>query len=242
MTTPSPKNCYTIAYTEIVSLSHPIDPNIPIWPGDPPVEFEAIADLQQDGYYLRKFSIGEHSATHINAPNSFFPEGLSIDRYPPTALVFPATVIDISDRCLTNPDYAFSLDDVRNWEKQYEPIAPNNLIFVYTGWQAKWNDSQAFFNQDSWGNMHFPGLSDEGVKFLLEERGIAGVGIDTHGVDRGLDRDFTVNKRLLSQAKIVLENLTNLDRLPSTGTTVTIGVLGLRGGSGSPVSVLAFIP
>jgi kynurenine formamidase len=40
----------------------------------------------------------------------------------------------------------------------------------------------------------------------------------------------------------VLENLTNLDQLPPLGTTLAIAPLRLRGGSGSPVGVLAFVP
>lgn len=61
----------TITYSGVLHLSHAIAPNIPQWPGDPPVEFETVASLEKDGYYLRRFSLGEHSTTHINAPNSF---------------------------------------------------------------------------------------------------------------------------------------------------------------------------
>jgi kynurenine formamidase len=43
----------------------------------------------------------------------------------------------------------------------------------------------------------------------------------------------------LSIGKQVLENLTNLDQLPPKDITLMIGILRLRGGSGSPASVLA---
>ncbi|MEP0858635.1 hypothetical protein [Trichocoleus sp. DQ-U1] len=68
------------------------------------------------------------------------------------------------------------------------------------------------------------------------------MGIDTHGVDPGQDETFSTNRLVLKKAGIVLENLTNLDRLSPTGTTLVIGILRLRGGSGTPVSVLAFVP
>ena len=61
----------TIAYSRVVDLSHIVSPKIPLWPGDPHVVFTVVATMAKDGYYLRKFSIGEHSATHMNAPNSF---------------------------------------------------------------------------------------------------------------------------------------------------------------------------
>ena len=72
--------------------------------------------------------------------------------------------------------------------------------------------------------------------------GLSGVGIDTHGVDPGQDESYATNTQVLAQQGIVLENLTNLDDLPATGTTLVIGVLKLENGSGSPVSVLAFVP
>jgi kynurenine formamidase len=47
---------------------------------------------------------------------------------------------------------------------------------------------------------------------------------------------------MLDQPRIVLENLTKLELLPPTGTTLVIGLLRLAGGSGSPASVLALVP
>ena len=225
----------TISYTQVIDLSHIIDPNIPRWPGDPPVEFESVAELNQDGYYLRRFSMGEHSGTHINAPNSFYPDGPGIDRYPARALVVPAVAIDICDRAAANPDYALTKDDILSWEAKHDRIPVGCLVLLYTGWQSKWGDARAFLQQ-------FPGFSTEATRFMLAERGIAGVGIDTHGVDPEVDSTFSINKLVLREQKIVLENLTNLDRLPPTGATLVIGILRLRGGSGSPVSVLALIP
>ncbi|MGE5660251.1 MAG: cyclase family protein [Actinomycetota bacterium] len=232
----------SITYSEIVDLSHVIESNIPIWPGDPPVEFEEIAEIKTDGYYLRKFSMGEHSGTHFNAPNSFDSTLTSIDCYSPQSLVVPAVVLDLRDRVAVNADYALRIADIEAWENQYGMIPPGCLVILFTGWQANWENSQAFFNADDLGQLHFPGCGAAAIQFLLEERQIAGLGIDTHGVEPGIDSSFCVNKLVLSKSGIILENLANLDRLPATGATLVIGILRLKGGSGSPVSVLAFIP
>ncbi len=234
-------NLKTIAYSKILDLTHSIHPNIPIWPGDPPVEFETVSQIKTSGYFLRKFSMGEHSGTHMNAPNSFYSEGTSIDSYPPQSLVVPAIAIDICDKSLVNPDYTLTIDDVLNWEQQHGFIEPGNLIILYTGWQEKWDDEGAFFNRDNRGICHFPGFGTATTQFLLEERLIAGVGTDTHGVDPGQDESFDVNKLVLKEQRIVLENLANLDQLPTVDITLVIGILRLSGGSGSPVSVLAFV-
>ena len=82
----------TISYTRVVSLSWEINPEIPLWPGDPQVELEAVASLEAEGYNLRRFAMGEHSGTHINAPRSFFEDGPSIDAYPADSLVSPSSV------------------------------------------------------------------------------------------------------------------------------------------------------
>jgi kynurenine formamidase len=71
----------TISFNSIIHLSHIITSDIPLWTGDPAVEFEINAWRDRDGYYLRRFAIGEHSATHINAPKSFHTDGVGIDRY-----------------------------------------------------------------------------------------------------------------------------------------------------------------
>lgn len=234
-------NLRTIAYRQIIDLTHPIHPNIPIWPGDPATEFETVSQIEKDGYFLRKFSMGEHSGTHINAPNSFYAAGASIDSYAPQSLVSAAIAIDIRDQSLANPDYSLTIDDILNWERQHKLIEPGNLVLLYTGWQAKWDDEQAFFNRDDRGICHFPGFGKAATRFLLEERSIAGIGTDTHGVDPGRDESFAVNKLILEKQLIVLENLANLDLLPAADFTLAIGIMRLLGGSGSPVSVLAFV-
>ncbi len=235
-------NLKTIAYRKIVDLTHSIHPNIPIWPGDPATEFATVSQIEPEGYFLRKFSMGEHSGTHMNAPNSFYSGGASIDSYLPQSLVMPAIAIDIRDKSLVNPDYSLTIDDVLNWEHQHQFIEPGNMIILYTGWQEKWDNEGDFFNRDDRGICHFPGFSKSVTEFLLKERLIAGVGTDTHGVEPGQDESFDVNKLVLKEQRVVLENLANLDRLPAANITLVIGMLRLLGGSGSPVSVLAFVP
>lgn len=231
----------TISYRRIVDLSHPIHPQIPLWTGDPAVELETIADIHSHGYYLRRFSMGEHSGTHMNAPNSFFPNSAGIDRYPPESLVVNAVVIDARSHAAQNSDYCLTVDHVLEWEKQNGVVSAGSTVILYTGWQAKWHEPTEFLNQDQQGIYHFPGFGGEVTQFLLEERAIAGVGIDTHGVDPGFDSAFTTNRLVLANQGIVLENLTNLDQLPAKGITLVIGILRLVGGSGSPVSVIALV-
>ncbi len=239
--------------SRIVSLSHPVHPAIPRWPGDPIPEFELVATLERDGFFLRRFSLGEHSGTHINTPAGFYADGAGIDEFSPSDLVLPAIVIDVRERAAANPDYLLGVDALLEWEREHGPIPPRCLALLYTGWQEKWPDPQSYLGisprRDSAsigdagaGDMHFPGFGAMALGVLLTQRGAAGIGIDTHGVDGGLDTEFSINRRTLERKRIVLENLCNLDQLPPTGATVVIGALQLVGGSGSPASVFAFLP
>ncbi|MCS6964569.1 MAG: cyclase family protein [Thermoflexus sp.] len=232
----------TITYSRVVDLSHVIDTNIPLWPGDPPVEFEVVADFATHGYYLRRFSIGEHSATHMNASNSFVEGGRGIDAYPPESLVVPAVVIDIREKAAANPDYALTVEDVLDWERKHGRIPKGSVVILFTGWQYKWSDPKAFMGLDAEGGLHFPGFEGTTARFLFEERGVAGLGTDTHGLDPGQDTTFATNVEVARRNGIALECLTNLDQLPPTGATLVLGILRLKNGSGTPLSVMAFVP
>lgn len=186
--------------------------------------------------------MGEHSATHMNAPNSFHEEGVGIDAYDPESLVVSAVVIDVRQQAEVDADYRVSTADITAWEADNGQVPAGCVVVAYTGWQEKWADPAAFFNEDADGGMHFPGFAADTTRFLLEKRDVAGVGIDTHGVDPGQDEEYVTNTEVLARRGIILENLTNLDQLPATGTTLVIGILRLENGSGSPVSVLALVP
>jgi kynurenine formamidase len=233
----------SITYSRVVDLSHRISPKIPLWPGDPHVVFQRVATWAKDGYYLRRFSIGEHSATHMNAPNSFIDGNKqAITSYTAKQRVVPAVVIDIRAQAKADADYQLTKQDVLDWEATHGQIAAGSFVILFTGWEDRWNHPKAFINLDAHGNLHFPGFAGATTRWLLAHRDISGVGIDTHGVDPGLDTSYATNTQIAEAHKIAIECMANLDKLPPTGSTLVLGPLRLRGGSGSPMSVMAFVP
>jgi len=231
-----------ISYRRLVDLSHVVHSGIPQWPGDPPVQFSTVSTIGTEGYSLRRVSLGEHSGTHMNAPSSFHSDGLAIDDYDTNSLVVPASVIDVTEMASINLDFELDIEHVACWEQTNGRIESGSIVLLNTGWSEKWGIPDEYLGLDHDGVSHFPGFGIDAVKYLLSDRGISGAGIDTHGVDPGRDNSFAVNRMMLQQPRLVLENLTNLDQLPPTGATVVIGLIRLQGGSGSPVSVMAFIP
>ena len=235
---PPPK---TIFYRRLVDLSHPIDVSIPLWPGDPPVEICSVATLAEDGYFLRRLTIGEHSGTHINAPAGFYAQGAGVEAFAPESLVVPAVVLDVRRQAEEHADYLLTAEDTSAWERRHGVIPAGALVLLNTGWSRCWGEPAAFLGYDAAGGMHFPGFGRAAAEHLLARREVAGLGIDTHGVDGGQDTEFAVNRLVLGRPGLLLENLANLDQLPATGITLVIGILHVRGGAGSPAAVLAFV-
>jgi kynurenine formamidase len=231
-----------IHYSSILDLSHVVHPDMPRWPGDPPVEFASAAQIDADGFFLRRVSLGEHSGTHLNAPAHFFARGADASAIRPERLVLAGVVIDVRAQAASDPDFALGSADVAAWEARNGPVPSGCMVMLCTGWGERWADPPRFFNAGADGRLHFPGFGLPAAQLLLEERGAAGLGTDAHGIEPGLDEDFSVNCWALAREALVLENLANLEHLPPRGTTLSIGLLRLEGGSGAPAAVLAFVP
>ena len=232
----------SISYSKVINLSWPVHPGIPQWPGDPTVEFETVANVGKDGYFLRRFSMGEHSGTHLSAPSSFHPGAPGHQSFSPQDLVRPAIVIDVSAQAETARDYAFTMNDVLEWESDHGPVPEGCVALLGTGWSARWNNPRDYLGGCAADRLHFPGFGLDAARLLIEARNVAGIGTDTAGVEPGADTGFTVSRLALDRRRIVLENLTNLDLLPPTGALLVIGLLRLEGGSGGPASVTALVP
>lgn len=229
-----------INYSTVVDLTHPLRPGVPCWPGDPAVELRAVATVAAEGYHLQRITLGEHSGTHIGVASHFHPGDTTAEHLDPRQLIVPAVVVDISSSAAADNDYALGVADLRLWEGRHGAFPAGGAVLLHTGWDRHWNDPAAYFGGGlSGGAMHTPGFGLDAARFLAEERGITGLGIDTHGVDPGSDTAFSVNDFWLRGRRFHLENLANLGSLPPAGITLFIGALSIAGGGGAPARVLA---
>lgn len=226
----------------ISSLSHVNDPAVtPIFPGDPRFVLETATTVAAEGYYLQYVQEGEHTGSHWGAPAHFREGGLTADRLTVEDLFLPAVRIDVRDRASADADYAISIDDLLAFERANGPIPPQSAVVAWTGWSDRWG-TPAYANADPEGVTHQPGFSVEAVRWLIDrgvlaERGA--LGIDTFGPDRGVDDTYRVSTMLFDRRRISLENLTNLQALPTTGGCVLVGSTINRNGSGAPGAIYA---
>src|SRR5581483_4723140 len=88
-------------------------------------------------------------------------------------------------------------------------------------------------NEQGDGLTHYPGFSLEAVRFLVNERGVVGLGIDTMSVDMGATTTYPVHVFTSAQNVYHLENLANLASVPASGAVVLIAPIKMEKGSGA---------
>jgi kynurenine formamidase len=91
-------------------------------------------------------------------------------------------------------------------------------------------------------DLHFPGLSKEAAEFLVKQRGVKAVGIDTPSIDPGPSKDFLAHQVLGAANVPIFENVAALERMPARGATVYAIPMKIKGGSGAPLRIFAFLP
>ena len=210
----------------VVDLTLALGPETLMWPGVLAPSSEVVETVARDGNYARLVNFYEHSGTHVDAPNHFVAGGQSVADLPLQTLISPAVVIDASA--------------VQAWEEKHGIVPAGSVVLLRTGWEDLYDQPQVYGEGPD--GLHYPGFGFEAASYLVA-RGVVGIGIDTLGIDRGVDLDFTVHRQVTLPKQVWhIENLTNLKQLPATGALVFVGVLPLVDGSGSPARILALVP
>lgn len=222
----------------VIDLTAPLSPRTALWPGLPPVQAEALFELERDGFYARVLTLPEHSGTHLDAPAHFVADGARVEQLPVERLVAPCAVLDVREQCAADPDFALDRAGLERLEARDGRIERGGVALLLTGWDARADDAEAWFGPESPERLSFPGFGRSAAELLIE-RGVVGIGVDTPGVDRGCDPSNPVHNTTLPAGLWHLEGLVNLAALPLRGALVVVGALNLVGGSGTPARVLA---
>ena len=232
----------------LVDLSHPYNSDTLYWPTSPSrFERRQLAFGETDGgYFYSAFSIctPEHGGTHLDAPQHFAADGFPTDAIPLENLIAPAIVIDVSKKAAADRNYRLSARDVRLFEDRHGRIKPGDIVLLRSGWSQYWPDAKSYLGDDTPGdasNLQFPSYGEDAARLLVEGRKVAILGVDTASIDFGKSQDFVVHRIAAARNISGLENLTNLHRLPATGSLVVALPMKIEGGSGGPVRVVALV-
>ncbi|MDQ3539406.1 MAG: cyclase family protein [Chloroflexota bacterium] len=230
----------SISISSIVDLTHTLSPTFPVFAGKPQFAMETIVTFAEDGFYGNILTFDEHSGTHMDAPAHFSAEGAATaDELPIENFFVPLIVIDISAKAASDDDAALTADDIAAWESDNGEIPAGSFVAMYSGWESRIEDPEAFINLDAQGVQHFPGIAPDAATFLVEERDIVGAGVDTVSLDIGASTDFQSHYILLGAGLYGLEGLANLGTLPPEGTTIIVGRPKHERASGGPSRVYA---
>lgn len=233
---------------EIIDLTHSFSEETVYWVTAKEFELEEVfkGETDQGFYYAaNNFATAEHGGTHIDAPIHFAKNGQTVDEIPLNNLVGKAIKINVSEKAFQNPNYLVTIEDFQKWEQNEKMTIPDgSIVLLETGFSKHYPDKLKYLGTEERGEaavakLHFPGLAPEAAKWLVENRRIHAIGIDTPSIDYGQSKDFQSHVILLSENIPAFENLTNLDKLPNQGFTVIALPMKIKGGSGAPLRIIA---
>ncbi len=233
---------------EILDMTYPLDETAIFWPTARPFTLIQVAyGISAGGWWYasNEFSASEHGGTHADAPIHFAEGGRTIDQVPLEEWIGPAIKVDVTTKCAQDRDYLLAVDDLKSWEETHGQIPAGAWVIMYTGIGTRYYPDKKMVlgtektGQEAIAELSFPGFSPESVKFLLDERDIKGIAIDTPSIDRGKSQDFKVHQVLFAGDKLALENIANLDKLPAKGATLYVVPMMIKRGTGAPARVFA---
>jgi kynurenine formamidase len=235
---------------ELVDLSHTYDKTTIFWPTAAPFVLETVAaGMTPGGYYYaaNNFSTSEHGGTHLDSPVHFAEGKSTVDQIALNRLVGPAVLIDVTSQSDANADYLVTVADIEAAEKQDGAIPANAIVLLRTGFSRRWPDAAKYLGTAERGEaavakLHFPGLHPDAARWIVANRPIRAIGIDTASIDHGQSTLYESHRALFANEIPAFENLTSLERLPKRGAYVVALPMKIGGGSGAPLRAIAIVP
>lgn len=180
----------------------------------------------------------------MDAPSHFVKGGANIDDIPPTQFFGPAAVIDITAKAAQDPDAEATVEDLLLWESVTGRNLSGSIILLNSGYGRKWNDRVSYYGnaENDITDLHFPGFSPNACQWLVENRSIKGIGVDTLSLDRGPSTDFLSHLSILGNGIFILENVANVDQIPIYGSMLYVFPMKIGKATGAPTRIVASIP
>ena len=197
-------------------------------------------------YAANRYRASEHGGTHIDAPIHFAEGGKTVDQLAIDQLTGAAIVVDVSAAAAKDADYLITITDLKSWEEKHGNIPKAAIVLFHTGFARYWPAAKKYLGTDEKGpdavaKLHFPGLHPDAARWLVSERAIKAVGLDTASIDYGQSTLFESHRVLLGKNIPAFENLDSLDQLPATGAYVVALPMKIKGGSGGPLRIVAWV-
>jgi kynurenine formamidase len=233
-----------------IDLTYDFDENTIYWPTNNPFRHDTVFYGMTDAgffYSSGKYAADEHGGTHLDAPIHFSEGKNSVEQIPVAQLTGEGILVDISEKALKNKDYLVSVEDFEQWEQTNGKIPDQSMILLFTGYGRFWNNREKYIGTAMSGaeavaELHFPGLHPDAAKWLVSERTIKGIGLDTPSIDYGQSKDFLAHQILSEKEILIFENVANLDKIPAKDFYIVALPMKIKDGSRAPLRIAAFLP
>ena len=235
---------------EWIDLTHDFSADSLYWPTAQRFQLEVESRAFTDrGYFYaaNRYRASEHGGTHVDAPIHFAEKGQTVDQIPIEQLIGAAVVIDVSAQAAENPDYQVTVADFEAWEKEHGRLPSGVIVLLRTGFARFWPEAKTYLGTEQRGaeavpRLHFPGLHPDAARWLIANRPIKAIGLDTASIDYGQSKLFESHQILLGKNIPAFENVAALDQLPTTGALVLALPMKIKEGSGGPLRIVAWVP
>jgi kynurenine formamidase len=233
----------TIASKTFVDLTHSFGPDTPVWSGFGQAKFSPAADpkthepytIPKDGFRTTYYEMVGQYGTHVDPPAHFAENGITMDQIPLKDMILPLVVLDDTPYLANDPNHAFSVDDLKAWERQHGSVPKGAFAALRTDMYKDWDADPERFKRSP-----FPAWSLETIKFLYEQRGVTATGhesMDTDTTDK-MDSETYI----LQHGHYQIEVMANLDKVPPTGALIVVSWPKVRNGLGFPARAFAILP
>ncbi|MBF23562.1 cyclase family protein [Neopusillimonas maritima] len=243
---------------KVVDLTHTLSSDFPALQLPPQFgqvtafKMETISQYNDAGpaWYWNNFTCGEHTGTHFDAPIHWVTgkdhPNNTVDSIDPKNFIAPAVVVDATAQVAENEDWVLTVDYLKQWEDKHGKIPKGCWVIFRTGWADRLEKDPASYANVKEDGAHTPGPSQEAVEWMIKERDVLGFGVETINTDAGQSfgwpMPYPCHTLMHGANKYGLQCLNNLDQLPPTGAIIVAAPLKIKGGSGSPLRVLALVP
>ena len=219
-----------IDFENIIDLSYPVDEDSPREGPIDPARIYDTATMEDDGYFESRIDVSGHYSTHIDAPALMYADGAVVADLPIERLMGEAVLMDFSH---LNPGDEITKDMLESWIEENGDVK-DMIVVLFTGMQSIVDKPEFIEN--------WIGLTGEAAEFIAS-RGIKVIASDSCNIDcvAGKDIEFPAHHTILRHGIPNVENLLNLDRLPTSGFYVIVAPMKLRKSSGAPARVVALV-
>ena len=216
----------------MVDLSFPIVDDMPIWSAEPRCIVRNWIVMgrkhgSREPLNMKYFCMSGHQGTHTDAPYHFNDQGRTIDEVPLSRYLGWCKVLDFTEKKLGG------LFMAADFERR--GVKDGDRILIHTGWDRYFKPFDPLYY-----DLDHPHFSAEGIDWVLEHK-LDLVGLDVPSTDPYLI-DHPKIFRDVENYPIVLELLTNLDKIVGREVYLMALPTHLKGGDGSWVRAVAFVP